>query len=371
MSPVVEAAPNPNRSTDDFAAQNVIGSSPAMREVLDLVEQAAPSKASVLLTGETGTGKELVAHAIHQNSSRRSAPFVKLHCAALAETLLESELFGHEKGAFTGAAIRREGRFQQAAGGTLFLDEIGEISPAIQVKLLRFLQERTFERVGGNDTLKVDVRIIAATNRDLASEVAAGKFREDLYYRLNVINIEMPPLRARPADIMVLSIHFLRRFALENAKQINGFSDDAIERLTSYRWPGNVRELENVIERSVVLCDDAKLSSKHLPTGVGPGPRATVGAAPRANIRIPGSTMSEIERYAILTTVQACSGRTTQAARMLGISIRKLQYKLQEYGVTMQRTLEITPREYASVHQAGSRGSVGSLLEPSFHHRGW
>ena len=188
---------------------NIVGASPAMQEVFNVVEQVAPTKASVLITGESGTGKELVAQAIHENSPRAAAPFVKLHCASLAETLLESELFGHEKGSFTGAAGRREGRFKQADGGTLFLDEIGEISPAIQVKLLRFLQEKTFERVGGNETVKVDVRIIAATNRDLASEVAAGKFREDLYYRLNVVNIEMPPLRARPSDLLPLATHFL------------------------------------------------------------------------------------------------------------------------------------------------------------------
>lgn len=329
---------------DGLGFDSIIGSSPAIRQVLELMQQAAPTRANVLVTGESGTGKDLVAQAIHKNSSRRSAPLVKLHCAALAATLLESELFGHEKGAFTGAATRREGRFQQADGGTLFLDEIGEISPAIQVKLLRFLQERTFERVGGNETLKVDVRIIAATNRDLASQVASGKFRDDLYYRLNVINIEMPPLRARPADVMKLSTHFLRRFAQENGKQVDGFTDDAVERLIAYRWPGNVRELENVIERSVVLCVEHKLSAKYLPTGVGAAARATIGTTQRASIRIPGSTLSEIERYAILTTVQACSGRTTQAAQMLGISIRKLQYKLQEYGVTMQRTVELLSR---------------------------
>jgi two-component system response regulator HydG len=220
---------------------NIVGASPAMQEVFDVVEQVAPTKASVLITGESGTGKELVAQAIHENSPRTAAPFVKLHCASLAETLLESELFGHEKGSFTGAAGRREGRFKQADGGTLFLDEIGEISPAIQVKLLRFLQEKTFERVGGNETVKVDVRIIAATNRDLASEVAAGKFREDLYYRLNVVNIEMPPLRARPSDLLPLATHFLQRFAKENGKRIDGFADDAVERITGYRWPGNWR----------------------------------------------------------------------------------------------------------------------------------
>jgi two-component system response regulator HydG len=325
------------RLKDHLRFENIVGASPAMQEVFDVVEQVAPTKASVLITGESGTGKELVAQAIHENSPRAAAPFVKLHCASLAETLLESELFGHEKGSFTGAAGRREGRFKQADGGTLFLDEIGEISPSIQVKLLRFLQEKTFERVGGNETVKVDVRIIAATNRDLASEVAAGKFREDLYYRLNVVNIEMPPLRARPSDLLPLATHFLQRFAKENGKRIEGFADDAVERITGYRWPGNVRELENIIERAVVLCDGTKLTAKHLPAGV--------SAATRGGMRIPGSTMNEIERHAIVTTLEACGGRTTQAAQMLDISVRKIQYKLHEYGIILQRTTGLKPPE--------------------------
>jgi two-component system response regulator HydG len=319
-----------SRLSERLSFGNIIGSSPAMQEVFDVIEQVAPTKATVLITGESGTGKELVAQAIHQNSPRVAAPFVKLHCAALAETILESELFGHEKGSFTGAGGRRDGRFKQADGGTLFLDEIGEISPAIQVKLLRFLQERTFERVGGNETLKVDVRIIAATNRDLEADVAAGKFRGDLYYRLNVVNVEMPPLRARPSDLLALAGHFLERFAKENGKRVDGFSDDAVERIGAYRWPGNVRELENVIERAVVLCDTPKLTAKHLPAGV--------GAASRTGVRIPGSTMGEIERHAILSTIEACGGRTAQAAQMLDISVRKIQYKLHEYGVAFQRT---------------------------------
>ena len=323
------------RLKDSLHFDNIVGASPAMQEVFDVVEQVAPTKASVLITGESGTGKELIAHAIHGNSPRAAAPFVKLHCASLAETLLESELFGHEKGAFTGAAGRREGRFKQADGGTLFLDEIGDISPAIQVKLLRFLQERTFERVGGNETVKVDVRIIAATNRDLASEAATGKFREDLYYRLNVVNIEMPPLRARPIDLLPLATHFLQEFANENGKRIEGFDEDAVERITAYRWPGNVRELENIIERAVVLCDSPKLTAKHLPAGV--------GASARGGVRIPGSTLAEVERQAILTTLEACGGRTTQAAQMLDISVRKIQYKLHEYGVTLERTTTTKP----------------------------
>jgi two-component system response regulator HydG len=324
------------RLKDRLRFDAIIGSSPAMQEIFNVIEQVSPSRASVLITGESGTGKELVAQAIHEHSPRASAPFVKLHCAALAETLLESELFGHEKGSFTGAVGRREGRFKQADGGTLFLDEIGEISPAIQVKLLRFLQERAFERVGGNETLKVDVRIIAATNRDLAGEVAAGKFREDLYYRLNVVNIEVPPLRARPSDLLPLANHFLQRFARENGKRIESFSDDALDRITNYRWPGNVRELENVIERAVVMCDGPVLTAKHLPAGV--------GTVPRGAVRIPGSTLDEIERHAILSTLEACGGRTTAAAQMLDISVRKIQYKLHEYGVTLQRSVA-APKE--------------------------
>ncbi len=333
-----EATELRGRLKDKLRIDNIIGSSPAMQEVFDVVEQVSRSKASVLITGESGTGKELIAQAIHENSPRQSAPFVKLHCAALAETLLESELFGHERGAFTGAAGRREGRFKQADGGTLFLDEIGDISAGIQVKLLRFLQERTFERVGGNETLKVDVRIITATNRDLPSEAAAGKFRQDLYYRLNVVNIEMPPLRARPSDLLPLATYFLQRFANDNGKHIEGFADDAVARITAYRWPGNVRELENVIERAVVLCDGVRLTAKHLPTGVG-------AAATRGGIRVPGSTMDEIERHAILTTLEACGGRTTQAAQMLDISVRKIQYKLHEYGVSLWRTTVEKPQE--------------------------
>ncbi|HEY3820263.1 MAG TPA: sigma-54 dependent transcriptional regulator [Polyangiaceae bacterium] len=325
------------RLKDHLRLDNIIGSSPAMQEVFDVVEQVAPTKASVLITGESGTGKELIAQALHENSPRAAAPFVKLHCASLAETLLESELFGHERGSFTGAATRREGRFKQADGGTLFLDEIGEISPAIQVKLLRFLQERTFERVGGNETIKVDVRIVTATNRDLASEAGSGRFREDLYYRLNVVNIEMPPLRARPTDLLPLAAYFLQRFAKENGKRIEAFEDDAVERITAYRWPGNVRELENVIERAVVLCDGPRLTAKYLPAGV--------GSPARGGVRIPGSTMAEIERHAILTTLEACGGHTTQAAQMLDISVRKIQYKIQEYGVIFERTTSVKPSE--------------------------
>jgi DNA-binding NtrC family response regulator len=305
---------------------HIISDDPRTRAVLDLVAQVGPSKASVLITGESGTGKELIAEAIHLASPRAKMPFVRLHCAALAESLLESELFGHERGAFTGAVARREGRFKQADGGTLFLDEIGEIPQGTQVKLLRFLQERTFERVGGNETLKVDVRVIAATNRDLAAEIKKGQFREDLFYRLNVVALELPPLRERRADIAPLASFFLARYAAENGKQISGISDEALARLQEHGWPGNVRELENVIERAVVLCESGRVETRHLPSSVVPQEERE-GPPP-----IPGSSIADLERYAILKTLEACGGSTSKAAMILGVSTRKIQYKLHEYG---------------------------------------
>ena len=304
---------------------NIIGSSPPMAAVFEVVKQVGPSRASVLITGESGTGKELVAEAIHQLSARSSGPFIKLHCAALAESLLESELFGHERGAFTGAATRREGRFHAANGGTLFLDEIGEISPTIQVKLLRFLQQKEFERVGGNETLRVDVRIVAATNRDLKTAVENGSFREDLYYRLNVVNIEMPPLRIRGGDVALLAEHFLSRYAAENEKEVRTFSPAALERLVHYNWPGNVRELENVIERAVVMSRSSEVGLAELPSTLAVD-SGTNGAPP-----IPGATLAELERYAILQTLEAEGGSTSRAAAVLGISVRKIQYKLHAY----------------------------------------
>jgi DNA-binding NtrC family response regulator len=313
------------RLEERFRFDNVVGSSPAMQQVLKVVAQVAPSRATVLLTGESGTGKELLATAVHHRSTRASGPFVKLHCAALSEALLESELFGHEKGAFTRAERRREGRFEQASGGTLFLDEIGDISPAVQVRLLRALQEHEFERVGSNQVVRVDTRVIAATNRDLKALVAEGKFREDLYYRLNVINVALPSLRDRKSDIPSLAMHFLRRFAEENGKSVDQISDSALSRLVSYGWPGNVRELENVIERAVVMAEDGSVEAAHLPVEVVPSPAT---GAPR----IPGSCMTDIERYAILTTLASQGGSTSKAAEVLGISVRKIQYKLQEYG---------------------------------------
>jgi DNA-binding NtrC family response regulator len=306
---------------------NLVGSSPPMQEVVDTVLQVAPSRASVLITGESGTGKELIAAALHEHSPRARGPFVKLHCAALAETLLESELFGHERGAFTGAVARRDGRFQQADGGTLFLDEIGEISPAIQVKLLRFLQTHEMTRVGGNQTIKVDVRVVAATNRNLPQRVKDGLFREDLFYRLNVVSIEMPPLRARPSDIPLLAMHFLARYAAENGKTITGFTDETLERLVRHSWPGNVRELENVIERAVVVARGEAIRAEDLGPSLATGEEAAEGAMPR----IPGATMAELERYAILKTLEHTGGSTSRAAEILGISTRTIQYRLQDY----------------------------------------
>jgi DNA-binding NtrC family response regulator len=308
---------------------NLIGSSAPMQQVVETVLQVAPSRATVLITGESGTGKELVAAAIHEHSNRRNGPFVKLHCAALAETLLESELFGHERGAFTGAVARRDGRFQQADGGTLFLDEIGEISPAIQVKLLRFLQEHELERVGGNQTIKVDVRVVAATNRDLMARVKSGQFREDLYYRLNVVRLELPPLRARRQDTVALAMHFLRRFAKENEKQLGGFTDEALARLAAYPWPGNVRELENVVERAVVICRGTQIEAGDL--GLQPAEPTSSSSASDGFPPIPGSTMAQLEQFAILKTLEHTGGSTSRAADMLAISPRKIQYRLQEY----------------------------------------
>jgi len=312
------------RERDGSGLQGLLGTSPAMQKVYRLAQQVAGSRATVLLTGESGTGKGELARAIHSLGPRAPEPFITLHCAALAESLLESELFGHEKGAFTGADRRRQGRFEQAHRGTLFLDEIGEITPAVQVKLLRVLQERAFERVGGGETIKVDVRLVAATNRDLAKEVREGRFREDLYYRLNVVLIELPPLRLRGRDSLLLAEHFLRRFVEENHAKITGFSDAARAKLTRHTWPGNVRELENAIERAVVLCDGDEIGAGHLPFE---------GAADvQGGVRIPGSTMAEIEQHAILSTLDAVQGSTARAAEILDISVRTIQYRLHTYG---------------------------------------
>ncbi len=312
------------RESDGSGLQGLLGASAPMQSVYQTAQRVARSRATVLVTGESGTGKGELARTIHALSPRAKAPFVTLHCAALAESLLETELFGHEKGSFTGADRRRIGRFEQAQGGTVFLDEIGEISPAIQVKLLRVLQERSFERVGSGETIKVDVRLVAATNRDLAQAVREGKFREDLYYRLNVVHVEMPPLRLRGRDSLLLAEHFLKRFVGENHAGIKGFTERARHKILQHRWPGNVRELENAIERAVVMCSGDMIDAEHLPFEGAPDVQS--------GVRIPGSTMAEIERHAILSTVDAVDGSTSRAAEILDLSVRTIQYRMHTYG---------------------------------------
>jgi two-component system NtrC family response regulator/two-component system response regulator HydG len=320
------------RLDQKYSLDNLVGESPAMLAAFKTVRQVGSSSASVLLLGESGTGKELFAQALHQSSPRRQKPFVKVACAALPETLLESELFGHERGSFTGALYARAGRFEAADGGTLFLDEIGDISPTVQVKLLRFLEEREFERVGGNKTFKVDVRIVAATHRDLRRKIAEGTFRDDLYYRLNVIEIQIPPLRERGADIPLLAQHFLVRFAKANRKNVNRISDEALGLLLRHPWPGNVRELENAMERAVVLAEESELGVAHFPTLRAVPEAAGASAAPvLPGVAIPGSTLAALEKEAILRTLEAVGGSTSRAAELLDISPRKIQYKLKDY----------------------------------------
>jgi DNA-binding NtrC family response regulator len=301
--------------------QSFIGSSAPMRRVFDTISRAAPTKASILITGESGVGKELVADALHDLSPRKAKPLVKVHCAALAASLLESELFGHEKGAFTGAAVRKRGRFEMANEGTLFLDEIGEIDQNVQIKLLRVLQERKFERVGGEETIETDVRIVAATNRDLKEEIKKGNFREDLYFRLNVVNIDVPSLRQRKDDIPFFITAFLKEFAEENGKKIEGFSEKARACLYAYDWPGNVRELRNCMESAVVMCQGNLITVDDLP----PGLRKIQD---EGWIRIPlGTSMEEAEKIIIKETVSAQGGNKTRAADILGIGRKTLHRK--------------------------------------------
>ena len=322
-----EAAQLRERFDDRFQLGNILGEHPSMQRLMKNIAQVARSRATVLIHGETGTGKELIAAAIHQNSKRKDKPFIKLNCASLSETLLESELFGHERGSFTGAMTRREGRFKQADGGTLFLDEVSEIPASVQIKLLRFLQERELERVGGNETLKVDVRVVAATNRNLKHRVDEGRFREDLYYRLKVVQLDVPPLRVRRSDIPLLAHAFLRKYAGENDRPVQGLSEEALQHLMIYPWPGNVRELENAIERAVVMCENELIQRDDLPTSAhGDLQNGSVMAL------IPGITMSELERVAILRTLEAVDGSTARAAEILGISQRKIQYRVKEWG---------------------------------------
>jgi two-component system, NtrC family, response regulator AtoC len=312
-----------------FGLENVIGKSPAMEEVFDVVRQVAPTRATVLLTGESGTGKELVARAVHQLSPRAKQPLVIVHGAALAPTLLESELFGHEKGAFTGAHERRIGRFEQAEGGTLFFDEIGEIDASLQVKLLRFLGERTFERVGSNKTLTADVRFISATNKDLEELVKAGNFREDLFFRLRVVEIHLPPLRERQGDIPLLAQRFLREFANENGKPVDGFTPDALEWLRNYSWPGNVRELRTAIEHAVVLCRGEKISARDLPRQVSVGDRS----GERPLFARNDLTVKDAEKELIIRGLKDTNGNRTLAAKKLGMSRRTFHRKLHIYNL--------------------------------------
>ncbi len=304
----------------------MVGNSPAFRATMDIVRQAAPSSATILILGESGTGKELVARAVHDLSARASGAFVPINCAAIPETILESELFGYERGAFTGAVARKEGRFERASGGTLFLDEVGEMSPSVQVKLLRVLQEGEIERLGGTQAVKVDVRIVAATNKDLAQEVKEGRFREDLYYRLNVVKIGLSPLRERHGDVPLLAQHFLRAFCVKNGKTIAGFGKSALEAMERYGWPGNVRELENAVERAVVLSRGETIELADLPETV----RGASDAPPAARaIVIPiGTPMDEIEMRVIHETLRHTGGDKTLAAQLLGIAARTIYRKL-------------------------------------------
>ena len=304
----------------------IIGKSSAMQRVMDVVRQVAPTKASVLITGESGVGKELIADALHRLSDRTDKPHVKVHCAALSEALLESELFGHEKGAFTGAVGRKRGRFELANAGTIFLDEIGEISQAVQIKILRVLQEKQFERVGGEDTLTVDVRIVSATNRDLRAEIDAGTFREDLFYRLNVVNIHVPPLRERKEDIPLLTASFIREFARENNKQVEGIDARARAALHAYDWPGNIRELRNSVESAVVMSKQNIITLEDLPPSISQG--ADEGDSVRIRI---GSRLDEAERELIRSTLSANNGNKTRTAEILGIGRKTLHRKIAEY----------------------------------------
>ncbi len=313
-----------------FNDGQIVGRAPAMQAIYRTIEKVAATDSSVLITGESGTGKELVARAIHLSSGRREGPFIRLSCGALAEGVLESELFGHERGAFTGAVRQRRGRFELAQNGALFLDEIAEIGPAVQVKLLRVLQEREFERVGGEQTLRVDVRVIAATNRDLAAEVKAGRFREDLFYRLYVIPIHVPALRERREDIPLLAEHFIRKICGAMQRAPVTVSDEALELLRRYGWPGNVRELENALERAIVLCEQDRVTARDL---------AFLQARPAGTLPLPvgllplNEALGELERALIVRAMDQARGVKTEAARLLDITPSALYYKLEKYGL--------------------------------------
>lgn len=320
--------------TDAAARPDILGRSQAIKDMLQIISTVAPTEATVLITGESGTGKELVARALHEGSARAARPLVTVNCAALAENLLESELFGHEKGSFTGADRRREGRFMQANGGTLFLDEIGEMPLPLQAKLLRALQQREVQRVGSDTPITVDVRVLAATNRDLRREAAEKRFREDLYFRLNVISIEVPSLCRRSEDIPLLAAHFLQRFAERNRKNIKGFAPQALDSMLRYSWPGNVRELENAVERAVILCNGDLITGRELPASVVDSPAAaTTAAAPEGDISLAGLSLDTVERRAIEETLRQTGDNKSEAARRLGITRATLHNKLRKYGL--------------------------------------
>ena len=317
----------------DAVLGSIIGASKAMRDLLETAVTVAATEATVLITGASGTGKELIARAIHANSHRRKGPLVTVNCAALTDTLLESELFGHEKGAFTGADRKRDGRFMQAQGGTIFLDEVGEIPLHMQAKLLRAIQEREIQRVGGDTVLRVDVRIIAATNRDLLADVQAGRFREDLYYRLNVVNLRVPPLHERTEDVPLLARHFLEHFAGKNRKQLKGFTPAAMDVLVRYPWPGNVRELENALERAVIMTVGDYLTERELPPNIVARVRGGETAeSPHGGIA--GLPLEEIERAAIRETLRETGWNKSEAAKLLRITRTTLNSKIKKYGIT-------------------------------------
>jgi two-component system response regulator HydG len=329
------------RGEEEARFGELVGGTDAMRRVFGVVERVAPTETSVAIYGESGTGKELVARAIHARSRRAQGPFIKVNCGALAETLLESELFGHEKGAFTGAIKRKLGRFELADQGSLFLDEIGDISPALQTKLLRVLQEREFERVGGETTIKVDVRVVSATNRDLSKEVAEGRFREDLFYRLQVVPIHIPPLRERKEDLPLLVSHFIQRLAPRTNPRVVGIDDAALARLYAYRWPGNVRELGNVIEQALVFADGEKITPDSLPDALrGVAPGTPPAPLPSGDLAVPSGALAlpdlldDLEKQLILKAFTQAKGVKTETARLLGIKTSALYYKLEKYGIS-------------------------------------
>ncbi|HEX8536987.1 MAG TPA: sigma 54-interacting transcriptional regulator [Cystobacter sp.] len=318
------------RERYDFS--NIIGTSGPMRQVYEQIHQVARTNTTVLIRGESGTGKELIAHALHYNSTRAKKPFIKVNCAALPETLIESELFGYEKGAFTGAQARKRGRFELAEGGTLFLDEIGEINLATQVKLLRVLQEREFERVGGTETIKTNVRLIAATNKDLETAISEKAFREDLYYRLNVFTLFIPPLRERKSDLLLLADHFVAKYAHEHGKNIRRISTPAIDMLVSYHWPGNVRELENIIERSVLVCDGNAIHGHHLPPTL-----QTAEASETTTNTSLADAVQQFEKDLILDALKTTRGNRAKAARLLRTTERIVNYKVSKYDIDCSR----------------------------------